>query len=126
MRHPLLFCWQAASGTSSNEGPSQEEMQAARAEQGLDLETKAAIKEIFDLFEDWTIEKAMMRDRFVDGLKAQLNDDQLAYAATDAWLHWRIAEKADSVAAGEAIINDNESDEGKNFITTATLLTKSP
>ena len=35
----------------------QEEMQAERMEQGLDLEMKAALKEMFDLFEAWTIER---------------------------------------------------------------------
>ena len=38
-----------------------------------------------------------------------LDDDQLAYAATDAWLHWRLAEQADAVAAGEMMMDDDES-----------------
>ena len=70
----------------------QEEMQATRAEQGLDLETKAAIKEIFDLFEAWTIEKVVMRERFVEGLKSQLNDDQLA--AWPAFNRFLVREKS--------------------------------
>ena len=70
----------------------QEEMQATRAEQGLDLETKAAIKEIFDLFEAWTIEKVAMRERFVEGLKSQLNDDQLA--AWPAFNRFLVREKS--------------------------------
>jgi hypothetical protein len=70
----------------------QEEMQATRAEQGLDLETKAAIKEIFDLFEAWTIEKVAMRERFVEGLKSQLNDDQLT--AWPAFNRFLVREKS--------------------------------
>ena len=56
----------------------QEEMQASRSEQGLDLEMKSAMKEIFDLFEAWMVEKAAMRERFVTGVKSQLSDDQMA------------------------------------------------
>ena len=58
----------------------QEEMQADRAEQGLDLETKAAVAEIFELFEAWMVEKALMRERFITGVKSQLSKDQL-----EAW-----------------------------------------
>ena len=70
----------------------QEEMMETRAELGLDLETKAAIKEIFDLFEEWTIEKSGMRGRFVDGLKAQLREDQLA--AWPAFHRFLVREKS--------------------------------
>jgi len=65
----------------------QEEMQAERMEQGLDLEMKSALKEMFDLFEAWTVERAAMRERFVGGLGAQLNDDQMAaWPAFDRFL----------------------------------------
>ncbi|MCH2146031.1 MAG: hypothetical protein MK082_12950 [Phycisphaerales bacterium] len=70
----------------------QQEMMDSRAELGLDLETQAAIKEIFDLFEQWTIEKSAMRERFVEGLKSQLDDDQLA--AWPAFHRFLVREKS--------------------------------
>jgi hypothetical protein len=50
------------------------------------------MKEIFDLFEEWTIEKSSMRERFVDGLKSTLNDDQLA--AWPAFNRFLVREKS--------------------------------
>ena len=65
----------------------QEELQAEREEQGMGSEMNAAVAAIFDMLQEWTVEKAAMRERFVDSLKAQLGDDQLAaWAAFNRFL----------------------------------------
>ena len=56
----------------------QEELQAEREEQGMGSEMNAAVAAIFDMLQEWTVEKAAMRERFVGSLKTQLDDDQLA------------------------------------------------
>jgi hypothetical protein len=55
----------------------QEEMQSEREEQGMTQQANPAISAMFTLFEEWMIEKAEMRARFIDSLKAQLSEDQL-------------------------------------------------
>ena len=65
----------------------QEELQAEREEQGMGSEMNAAVSAIFDMLQAWTVEKAAMRETFVESLKAQLGDDQLAaWAAFDRFL----------------------------------------
>jgi hypothetical protein len=50
-------------------------------------EMNAAVAAIFDMLQEWTVEKAAMRERFVDSLKTQLGDDQLAaWAAFNRFL----------------------------------------
>ena len=47
----------------------------------------------------------------------QLDDDQIVYAATDAWLHWRLAERrasgADDVEDGEEEVEGGEEEGGE-------------
>ena len=65
----------------------QEELQAEREEQGMGSEMNAAVAAIFDMLQEWTVEKAAMRERFVGSLKTQLDDDQLAaWAAFNRFL----------------------------------------
>ncbi len=65
----------------------QEEIQAEREEQGMGSEMNAAVAAIFDMLQEWTVEKAAMRERFVESLKTQLGDDQLAaWAAFNRFL----------------------------------------
>jgi hypothetical protein len=64
-----------------------EELQAEREEQGMGSEMNAAVAAIFDMLQEWTVEKAAMRERFVGSLKTQLGDDQLAaWAAFNRFL----------------------------------------
>jgi hypothetical protein len=55
----------------------QQEAQAERKASGADTETKKVLTEMFEKVSAWMTQKEAMRARFVEGLKATLNDDQL-------------------------------------------------
>ncbi|MED5507472.1 MAG: hypothetical protein VX684_06500 [Planctomycetota bacterium] len=56
----------------------QMEIESERAEQGLTQQGNPAASALFELFRGWMVEKAQMRDRFINDFKAQLSEDQLA------------------------------------------------
>ncbi|MAJ45813.1 MAG: hypothetical protein CBC35_00665 [Planctomycetes bacterium TMED75] len=56
----------------------QQEILSEREEQGLVQQGNPAISAMFTLFEEWVVEKAEMRERFINNLKAQLSDQQMA------------------------------------------------
>lgn len=55
----------------------QEEMVEERRALGADAEMRRQLSEMFDKVNAWQTKKSGMRTRFVEGLKASLNDDQL-------------------------------------------------
>ena len=56
----------------------QQEILSEREEQGLAQQGNPAISAMFTLFEEWVVEKAEMRERFINNLKGQLSDQQMA------------------------------------------------
>ena len=56
----------------------QQEIESERAEQGMVQQGNPMASALFSLFREWMVEKAQMRDRFINNFKAQLSEDQLA------------------------------------------------
>ncbi len=66
---------------------AQEKMAASLANSGLDAELKAALGEILEKFEAWQSRKGALRESFTSGMKAILEDEQLAlWPAFDRFL----------------------------------------
>lgn len=59
-------------------GKLQQQMLEEQGDGGMGGQIRAAMGEMFARLEDWQKRKAAMRSEFVDGLKAQLRDEQLA------------------------------------------------
>jgi hypothetical protein len=55
----------------------QQEAMEERKTSGADAEMKKVLGQMFEKVNEWMTHKEAMRTRFVDGLKANLNDDQL-------------------------------------------------
>lgn len=59
-------------------GRLQQQMMEEQGENGVGARISAMMGEMFDRLQAWQAEKARMRSSFVDGLQAQLRDDQLS------------------------------------------------
>jgi hypothetical protein len=59
-------------------GRLQQQMMEEQGENGVGARISAMMGEMFDRLQSWQSEKARMRSSFVDGLQAQLRDEQLS------------------------------------------------